>query len=54
MVLGDKSLCKKCVFLIGVCCGFTELDVIFKKCAGFSRGSLMILLDLNYCDNGFV
>lgn len=41
--LGDGSLGKKCVFLIGICYGFTELDVVFKKCIGFNRESLMVL-----------
>lgn len=49
-----KNWDHKYVFLVGICCGLSELKGLFEKCIGFNRGLLMILLDLNYCNGSLI
>lgn len=52
--IGGEDWDKKCVFLVVICCGLTELEGLFEKCIGFNRGLLVVLLDLNCCGGDLV
>ena len=42
------------MFLVGICCGLTELKGLFEKCVDFNRGLLMILLDLRFYSDSLI
>lgn len=53
-VVGSEDWDKKCVFLVRICCGLTELEGLFEKCIGFNRGLLVVLLILNCCSDDLI